>query len=226
MTVALILEMTRRPPPVMFTNRAALVDWAESSGLHVRTVDATKARETNFLRVEGNLNYGGALGRYDLIWVRAKYTGYGSANAAALDEIYTVFVQDQKSGTLHRDFDSQLPSVAMKGLIDADHVVAKASLRENHPEAWVVLFPVPSALNRAMGAKFEKFLPPVSPDTKVQYLSPLTAFKLFAGVMPRNRFEFNQMLEEKVARQLLTTEPHVELFVNSIRDTLETSFPA
>lgn len=86
-------------------------------------------------------------------------------------------------------------SVAFKlmGTLDADHVANRASLSQL-PDAWVLVFPVPSDANRGFGRSVERSRVKVAAATLRIDLTPETAFKLFASAMPNTESELETVM--------------------------------
>lgn len=98
---------------------------------------------------------------------------------------YLNFAPDKMSGSeLFSLFDYTL---------DADHVVNKSSLR-NLPDAWVLMAPVPADANRGFGSLIERHYPKYKQGKDRLELDPITAFKLFASIMPASPQELEHVM--------------------------------
>jgi hypothetical protein len=76
--------------------------------------------------------------------------------------------------------------------IDADHIVARTILKD-FPNSWVAIFPTYKSSNSGFGP-VERALPKAKKGFKSISLSPLMAFKIANGKMPRSIEELNSAM--------------------------------
>lgn len=200
MTVCVLLEEEKRPPPVMFASKDGLKAWAGGHGLHC--VKLKEHDEDRVLHIHGEFRTTENHFRYEHVWVQASYWNYRQAQKDAVDLFYKrVGIDSSCNDNAADDLESEIYSVLPSGLlrihkVDADHVINKGSLSKYQPEAWVLLFPVPRNANRGFGAKIEKGYPSVLSETLSVDLPPQVAFKFFSGAMPKTKHQFERAMRK------------------------------
>jgi hypothetical protein len=170
--IAVVLENDGVPPPVMFSNRALLDDWAAEKGLQRRAISGV--REGSAVEVAGFYRGRTAKFGYSQVWTRATYSRYArSLQAVAL-----------------RGYNMERAALAGH----ADHVINRARLKL-HPDAWTVIFPVYHSANCPFG-RIERSLPSVPAGVDRMDLPPLVALKLFCGTLPRTPIELSWAMRD------------------------------
>lgn len=161
------MEQLGYAPPIAFGSRAALDNWLKKTltGLQLQSVGISG---------QGISAYGSIKGvpAFEQIWVKANFPRY----------------RDIMKEVALRNYGED----AIAGM-DADHVLAKVTL-EQMPDAWVALFPVPPSSNRGFG-NIEKGLPKYNPQTQQVDLTPLAAFKIYSGQIPKTPSELQEAMD-------------------------------
>ncbi len=106
--------------------------------------------------------------------------------------------------------------------LDADHIVARTIL-EDLPESWIALFPVYRSANRGFG-HIERKLPKVKEGFNRLTLSPLAAFKVLNGTMPRDHDELRAALASVDGQIDFEFSNFVGNFRQAIREQMEAYF--
>lgn len=170
-------------PPGMFTNLDVLDEWIfdmehrpDGAIIVKRKLAEFSSNDVLVLTAEA-----GSLIRYESVWVRAKWKSYRDAMKAHLEK-------------------DQAGYDGIKS-VDADHVINRQRILENHHDGWVMLMPVPLEANRAFGSAIEKGLPPIDPATKFRLIEPLLLLKTFAGTSIQNLTDL-RALEAQIAGQM------------------------
>lgn len=198
------LEEFGSPPPVMFSDLVGLESWAYNNNLEVNAVPGD--RKGNFRHVTNDTvsSYKQQL-VYSQLWVRASHPNYRSVFAA---------------------WHAKCDRIAIKQLSDlhADHVINRRRLREFHPNAWVVLFPVPADANITFGSRIEKKLLSIDANQHSVYLEALYAFKLFTGHMPKTKVELEIAMKRFRGQFLYSDRPgaYTHTFCEAAYQSLQT----
>jgi hypothetical protein len=159
--------------------RAALVEWCQKAYGENHVLRAHQESITIFNALHQDLS---ALSPTHPVFGRSGRTAVLASIMAAAN----AHVQARSAGG-NNDIAYQLLAI-----LDADHVLNRASLKQI-PDAWVMLFPVPADANRGFGRMVERYRSQVKPGTNTMHLMPETAFKLFAGAMPRDQNELQKL---------------------------------
>lgn len=190
------MDTFRATPPAMFPSRHHLACWIETSKLAVEEVPGSAG---NILRVHGAFDDTLDVAvPYSQLWARADYENYRNPWATHHSHADAVDVKKLTS-------------------LNADHVINKARVLTNYPQAWVMLFPVQSGSNTRFGGSIERFFPPLSPGIRDGYLiDGLVGFKIFSAEYPRTQFELDAQLDS-IAGQVPTWFHHqVESMIRQV----------
>jgi hypothetical protein len=157
----------------MFSTLAGLRRWASQHDLGMRPM--TGVSPTSALRVKGQYRCGSRATdhRYDQVWARIKYSCYAKALQAS---------------ALHF---ANIGRASLAG-IHADHVINRARLG-HHPQAWVMIFPVPREANSPFGSIERRLAIVPQGQTRID-LTPLIALKLYCGFLPRTQRELDSAM--------------------------------
>lgn len=179
-------------PPAMFTNEGQLAGWAADKKFRVEAVgDIPKNEALHIWDETGN--------RYDAIWVAVSSQRY---REAMVWHAKSFQVCDEVIETL-----------------DADHVINRANVKDEHKNAWLMLLPVGKSSNRSFGSAIEKKLLKLDPNDISVNIGPIQLLKIFLVAPPQNCTELEEKLKE-VAGQLEDGPDKIKL-LKSAREEYE-----
>ncbi len=144
-------------------------NWIRTHGLRIRTNQKKTIEISGWIRTKS-----GECWTHQL-WVRRDNGGHRKAFVDLVASKYSLSKSDLKK-------------------IDVDHVVNKK--RVQHPEAWILLFPVPAGANQTFGSIVERWLPIVAKDVDRVDMTAIMCFKLFCGWIPNGRKDLKRVMRD------------------------------
>ena len=165
-------------PPGMFKNEDALDEWIfdmqyRPNGCIIKKSRLNQFNPKNVLLLSTEA---GSKIHYESLWVRASWGDYREAMKE--------YLQRNRAG------DKGVKSV------DADHVINRERVLSNHPDAWLMLMPVPLSANRAFGSAIEKKLPPIDAYLDSSLIEPFVILKTFSQNSIKNLGELESLAAE------------------------------
>ena len=155
------------PVAVYFRNRVLLETWIRAHGLRIRTEQEKTIEISGWI-----LTTSGKCWTHQL-WVRRDNGGYRKAFVDLVASKYDLSNSDLKK-------------------TNVDHVVN--TKRVQHPEAWILLFPVPAGANQTFGSIVERWLPKIAKNVDRVDMTEIMCFKLFCGWIPNSRKDLKRVM--------------------------------
>lgn len=184
------LEQTGTLPKVAFEEKSGLINWL---------TEEFENHEVHPICGGGNAIRVGIMDQrftyLEQIWVKKSYSDYRQAMRYVAKEFHKT--QDVSA-------------------IDADHIAARIILKE-FPNSWIALFPTYKSSNSGFG-RIERILPKAPVGFGSMELSPLMAFKILNGKMPRTISELDLAMKDIEGQIAVQRNNYLRNLIHSIRD--------